>query len=282
MNKMYAYNYTLLRYVHDITTREFVTVGVVMHSPQLRFIGARLKKSYGRIKVLFPNFDSENFRVDMAQLEQAFAIISQQQANELPLAAFENSKEIAQSIIPKDDSSLQWTDEIGCGVTDDPQIELEALYQRFVTFYDDKQPKRGRDDQQVWGRFKSVLETRNLLGHFEPKKIVTQDDELEFDYAFKNGRWHCFEPVSLDLASKDSIRDKTHKVLGRMTSLSFADEDVLLHLCLGAPQDPALMDSFNRAVSLMRRANAGTEVHLENDAARFADEIERVISHSEN
>ena len=35
------YTFTVLRYVHDITTGEFVNVGVVLHAPKAKFLRAK-------------------------------------------------------------------------------------------------------------------------------------------------------------------------------------------------------------------------------------------------
>jgi hypothetical protein len=40
MKNQYSYTYTVLRYVHDVTSGEFVNVGVALHAPQARYLGA--------------------------------------------------------------------------------------------------------------------------------------------------------------------------------------------------------------------------------------------------
>lgn len=277
---MYAYTYTLLRYVHDIATREFVTVGVVLHSSEAHFIGAKFKKSYGRIKDLFPGFEADGFRVGMAQLERAFTVLGGQESGELQLREFKDALHVGISILPKDDSAMQWA-ELRSGITSDPQAELETLYDRLVSYYDDKPNKRGRNDEQVWGSFRSVLHQRNLLSHLTTKIISTDDDEIVFDNAIKNGVWHCFEPVSLDLVSKESIKEKAYKVLGRITSLNYTQEDIRLYLLLGAPQDRALLDTFNHMVSLLKKTGSRSEVVFEEHALRIAEVVEQAACHSE-
>jgi len=42
----------------------------------------------------------------------------------------------------------------------------------------------------------------------EKKTIATSKDEVEFEHAWKNGNWHCYQPLSFDLATVDSIQEK--------------------------------------------------------------------------
>lgn len=41
-----AYTYTVLRYVHDTTTGEFVNVGVALYAPELRYASALCRTTY--------------------------------------------------------------------------------------------------------------------------------------------------------------------------------------------------------------------------------------------
>ena len=51
----------------------------------------------------------------------------------------------AQSVLPRDDSSLQWSS-VGVGRTSDPAGTLEKLYERMVTRYDDRGGHHVDDD----------------------------------------------------------------------------------------------------------------------------------------
>ena len=58
MTEKTPYTYTVLRYVHDFATAEFVNVGVVLHCPKLRYFDAKLRHTHGRFSDLFPDLDS--------------------------------------------------------------------------------------------------------------------------------------------------------------------------------------------------------------------------------
>lgn len=53
------YSYVVLRYIHDVLTGEFVNVGLVMVVPGRPLILTKSRKTFGRIKNVFPDLDSE-------------------------------------------------------------------------------------------------------------------------------------------------------------------------------------------------------------------------------
>ena len=63
--------------------------------------------------------------------------------------------------------------------------------------------------------------------------------------------WHCLEPVSFDLSSADSLREKAHKWLGQLLSVKEAKEPFKVYLLLGEPQNENLRPAFDKAVSIL-------------------------------
>jgi hypothetical protein len=271
---MNPYTYTVLRYVHDTTTGEFLNVGVVLLAPEARFMGYRFRKTYGRLAKAFPSVDGEAFRSIIRAIESQFDARAERLAIELPFGEQGNAFAYATSVLPSDDSSLQWSP-FGSGVTDDPQHALDHLFQRMVRRYDDSQTARKTDDD-VWRSFKHELETRRLLNLFAPKKIGVADDDIEFQYAWKNGIWHCLESLSFDLSSADGIRDKAHRWLGQMTSIQATDEQFKVYLLVGPPGEADLTPAFDKAVSILGKMPVSNEIFLEQQADDLSAEIEKV------
>jgi Protein of unknown function (DUF3037) len=48
-----TFTYTVLRYVHDIATGEFVNMGVVLYAPEARYVSALCNPRYGRLSKMF-------------------------------------------------------------------------------------------------------------------------------------------------------------------------------------------------------------------------------------
>jgi DUF3037 family protein len=276
MTKAYPYTYCVLRYVHDTTSSEYVNVGVVLYAPEARYLSAQCRQTYGRLSKVFPGVNSEHFKSLMRYIQARLEEQGERVASELPLTRPSNVLEFAHAILPRDDSSLQWSP-AGSGRTDDPAAALERLFDRMVSRYDERPATPVRDDEDVWRHFKRNLEERRVLQHFQPKRIAVQDDELEFQYAWKNGVWHCLEPLSFDLTASESIREKAHRWLGQLASLREAADRFKVYLLVGAPQQEQLQPAFINALSILGKIPGDKEIVLERDApdlaARFAHDV---------
>jgi hypothetical protein len=159
---------------------------------------------------------------------------------------------------------------------------LEALFDRLVSRYDERQQQERRTDEEVWRKYKRSLEARHLLRYLQPKRIAVQDDEVEFRYAWKNGVWHCLEPVSFDLSAAESIRDKAHRWLGQIQSVKDANEPFKVYLLLGEPEQENLRPAFDKAVSILHKIPVENEIIREEQAAEFSESFAREIEFHEN
>ncbi|CAN5794981.1 hypothetical protein BH09PSE5_BH09PSE5_42790 [soil metagenome] len=189
--------------------------------------------------------------------------------------------DIARGVLSSDDSSFQWGP-VGVGLAADPSQKLEALFNRMVMRYDEQAPTRvRRTDDDVWRNFKRDLEQRRLLKYFEPKTIAVQDDEVRFEHAWKNGVWHCVEPVSFDMAAAETIKDKAHKLLGQITSVNGTSDNFRSYMLVARPEDDALMPAFDSALSILRKMPCEHEVVQEDERAALADRLaSEVEAHS--
>jgi hypothetical protein len=171
---------------------------------------------------------------------------------------------------------------MGGGMTADPSQALNSLYERMVIRYEQQPQTPHRTDAEVWRRFKRDLEERRLLHFFRPKKIAVADDEVEFQYAWKNGVWHCLEPISFDLSDAENIRDKAHRWLGQIASVKGAEE-FKLYLLVGSPQQAQLHAAFESALSILHKMPVPTEIFREDQAPKLAETIaEEMTEYSAN
>ncbi len=276
----YAYTYTVLRYVHDTTTGEFVNVGVGIHAPQASYAGGLFRTTYSRLVKTFPGTNGEYFRGIMRHVQSQFDLIREQAEGALPLSRMTNAMDIARGVLPQDDSALQWGP-MGSGLTEDPAKTLEQLFQRMVCQYDEQNTKERRSEADVWRLFKRKLEEKQILHRFAPKKIAVEDDEVEFEHAWKNGVWHCLEPVSFDLGSGDSIRDKAHRWLGQISSVKDSPDRFKLYLLVGPPQDGTLNDAYANALSILEKIPADKSIVQESEATQLVGALEQEIEEHE-
>lgn len=277
MTKLMSYTYSVLRYVHDTTTGEFVNVGVALYAPEARYASAVCRSTYGRLNKVFPGINPDHFKSLMRHIQARFEEMGEQFNTQLPLNRVSTVEELAHRILPADDSSLQWAP-MGSGRSADPANALEHLFDRMVMRYEDKAGRERRTEDDIWRRFKRTLEARQLLHHFQPRKITVQDDEIEFEYTWKNGVIHCLEPVSFDLSSADSIKDKAHRWLGRITSVANADEKFRLYFLVGEPQDQELGAAFNSALSILGKIPVETVIFREQQGDELSERLAREVS----
>jgi hypothetical protein len=277
MNTSVNYSYSILRYIHDVATGEFVNVGVALYSPQHNYFNVRLRTSVGRISEFFPDVRTEAFKTLMKGLSKRYIELKNLYSKPMNFGDKRTELiEILRSITPKDDSSLVWSD-ISVGLSSEPEITLERLYARYVTKYDHKKPQHHRTDNDVWRTFKKELSDRRLLDVFKEKIISGKNDEVKFPFAWKNGVWHCIEPISFDLSSSDSIREKAHRCLGQIASVRDTSEEFKLYLLISKPNEKSLANAFDRAVSILETMPIPTEIFQEDQsdvlADRFASQI---------
>lgn len=273
MSNKTAYTYTVLRYVHDIATGEFLNVGVALLAPERHYVSALCKTTYGRLREVFPSLDGESFRAAMRHVTQEFERFQKELAEELPLKQTSNGiMGYAHAVLGADDSSLQWSP-MGSGLSNEPWLTLEQLYERFVMANEPRSPTHRRHDEDVWKRFSLELQQRQVLRHFAKKTIAVDDDQIEFKHAWKNGVWHCLAPVSFDLASADSIREKAHKWLGQLTSVSKSSEDFKLYFLVGEPSLAELRPAFESAISILGKSTVEQEVVPESEAGALSERL---------
>ena len=273
MSTSVKYSYTVLRYVHDTVTGEFVNVGVALHAPEVGYLNAICRTTYRRVSSVFPGLKGEHFRTVMRHVQARFEQLGEQLPSKQTGSGKQSLTDIARSVLPADDSSFQWSP-VGVGLATDPSQKLEALFNRMVMRYDEQTSARvRRTDDDVWRNFKRDLEQRRLLKYFEPKTIAVENDEVRFEHAWKNGVWHCVEPVSFDMAAPESIKDKAHKLLGQITSISSSPESFRLYMLVARPEDDALVPAFESALSILAKMQCDKEIVLEGDHVALADRL---------
>jgi hypothetical protein len=212
------YTYTTLRYVHDIRTGEFLNVGVVIHVSSTSEVLFRTRMTFGRAKNVFPDLDGEAFRTAMSAVRRSLAGVAKDAELSGLFGREHDAATIARRALPADDSTLQWAP-VGSGITDDPIKTFERLYARLVTRYDIVSPDR-RTDSDVWRPVREALQARAIPIELQERVISGANDEIAFRHAWKNGIWHAYEPLSLDLADADGIKEKARRWRGHLAAVA--------------------------------------------------------------
>ncbi|MEX5536009.1 DUF3037 domain-containing protein [Pseudomonas syringae] len=277
-----GYEFSVLRYVHDTLTGEFVNVGVVIYCEKEKWISAQCRNTYARVSAVFPNLNSTHFRKMMKFVQTEFGRANQSLSTEFQFSDINSMQTLLHRILPKDDSSLQWSP-VSAGLTVNLEKELSTLFQRYVSHYDVAVARDRRTEQDIWKDFKKTLESFSLAEAFQPKRIAVKDDEIEFQHSWKNGIWHCIEPISFDLSDGDYCKDKAHRWLGQLSSIQNSADKFKVYLLVSPPTDQDLQPAFNKALSILRKIPVDSEIFLEGEAPRLAEEIQKKMEdHSQS
>lgn len=271
MTERTPYTFTVLRYRHDAIAGECVNVGVVLHSAERSYLEAKLSFKYGRLRDVFPDLDSAAFRESLHAIERGIKQAGKHARDNL-LTKLVTADEISRNVLRQDDSSFVWSG-VGAGVAGDLDAELDKLFKRFVTWHEHEKVSR-RTDDEIWRPVREKLAARRLASRLE-KNVVSSDlMSVEFDHTWRNGALHCYQPLSFDLATKESIQDKVARWSGHLYHLRSAQEDFKPYFIVGRPSDPKLSDAYSAAIDALKECPKSPEVYEETKIDELVERIE--------
>jgi hypothetical protein len=203
------YSFSVLRYVHDAVTQEFINIGVAVYAPEAGFLRAICTTQYGRIARVFTKIDGTRFRQLTRYIEEQTNAIGQCLPSELPFEPGRAIEQLLARVLPPDDSSVQFS-HAGAGLSHDLERTAAELFDRYVERYSMTSDGNRRDDEDIWRTFRDSLERRHVTAYLEPKRIVAPNYDYEFRRAWKNEIWHVYEPISFDVVDGGYMAEKAN------------------------------------------------------------------------
>ncbi|GAA4356853.1 hypothetical protein GCM10023165_50150 [Variovorax defluvii] len=125
------FTHTVLRYVHDIGTAEFINVGLVVAMTDVPCVAAKFNTDFRRVKCAFPTLDVEVFVARMKRLQSCFDGIDETWCTELRARVGDSLMALVRSVLPLEDTALHWSP-VGADAGGPLPAALQLLYQRFV------------------------------------------------------------------------------------------------------------------------------------------------------
>jgi len=271
------YSYVVLRYMHDVFTREFVNVGVLLYAPRAGFLGFEKLPALERVKGMFPGVHSDSLRDLLGFLASRTAGI-QVQTSQLLERDTLSAENIARTLLPPDDSALQWS-EAGGGATDDPQQSLRELFERLVERHLKAYAPTRKEDVDVWKPFEREFRQRDVLQRFQEKTLAVGKLKHRFENAWQpsGGFLRLFQPLSFDLLDSSKIVEKAIHWNGLLRQLRKADADFYTYLLVGAPSGKERQDAFEQACETLAEGGDQKQLIREGDASSFAAGMEKEI-----
>ncbi len=271
-----AYSFSVLRYVHDPVTQEFMNIGVAVFSSEAQYLRAICTTSYGRITNMFQRIDGPRFRQLTRHIQDQICAAEDVYKSALPFETAPSIDHLLAKVLPPDDSAIQFS-KPGVGLSTGLDQTLHDLFQRHVEQYTASGESPRRTDEDVWRVFREPLDRVLVTPRLKPKRIVAPNYEYEFERSWKNEAWHVFEPVSFDMVEAASMLDKANRWVGRATSLMDSADHFQIHMLLGEPTDDRLKTTFVKAQNILNKMPGKTELIRESEAEAFAEELAREV-----
>ncbi|HEY3268145.1 MAG TPA: DUF3037 domain-containing protein [Armatimonadota bacterium] len=269
--KHFQYAYSAIQYVHDPVTDERLNIGVLLHAPEVGFLGIEVERRIARLSAAFPGFDRATYTEVTQAIRAAARRVNRQPDMVGPrLGSSLSVTDICEFILPDQDMSYRFSPARG-GIGMDPEQELAAIFNRLVRAYIQR-PNHGDSDEEVWRSFSEPLRERRLTDYLQKKLVQSRDFEVEFDYGLKNEAWTVLQPLSFRIHS-DRIQEKATKWLGNGVAINESGEIAKMHFLLGAPDGGAGRSAYIKAKNLLDRISVPHEFVEESDADSFADYI---------
>lgn len=275
----YEYNYVILRYVHDTVSSEFVNVGVVLVSPKLRFYGAMCNPRYQRISQFFGGIPGEHYRQLASYVQDRVEELNEREIGHLDFGQLpKTAEDLIQQILPKDDSSFQFSTLRG-GIADTDQMQdvLDELYLRFVGRFEQSMEHRARTDDEIWRSFKVAFDKRKISSHLRSYVLKARHYEYEFKRAYRNHRLHVYQPISFDLQGSQDIVEKAIQWFGRIEQLRENSEDFKPYFLLGEPSVADLRPAFQNAKDILSEVGGDKELISEKEVDNFSEQVRKEI-----
>ncbi len=274
---MTPYTFSLLRYVHDVGAGEFANVGIVAWANHagLHF---RVSDRYGRLSQFFADFDGLSYRRVVKHVEDRLhARKSDLRQGDLLRDGPPDLLELIHSIVPRDDSALQWSPVMG-GVTDNLAQRVDELFDELVLRHESKLGRERRDEQSIQRTVDQVLSEAGLLGRLRRDvEVVGQDYEYSFYTGWSNGKLQVLEPISLDFVNPADMVEKANTWSGRLYNLA-RRSDFGFTAIVARPTEDASLRRLDRAMAILRHAPSVRAVVPEEEVQSVVEAIQRDLT----
>jgi hypothetical protein len=247
---MKKYEYQLLRFVPDRVTKEFANVGIVVYSGEDLYLNFAFNKKVSRITDFFCGLNLHPVINSIRELEYSLKIIQKQlHSDQRNFITPRNVNEITSSILAPNDSALMFS-EVFRAIDINLDSAFLDLKDRLVLKYEKiKEQEEIASDEDVWDVFfKPKLQERNILQKLHPKTFNTSIDQLTFNFAWKNEKWHCYQPVNFNLKRPESIKEKAYKWSGKIQWLASSDEELQINFLTVFPKQTNLKEFIRKVL----------------------------------
>lgn len=273
---MKKYQYQLIKYIHDHFTGEFINIGIVIYSPREKYLESKFTVRFARVKATFPQANTRYVDRVLKSVQKNIKTKAQE-LNEL-FTPSENLEDITKNILPKDDSSIQFSI-VKQAIDIDLNAALNGLYIDLIDKYQQISSKNvSLTDNDVWQtKYKQYFEKLNIAQNLSKHILQTQNDAFTFEKAWKNGVWHCYQPLSFELQDKEAIKDKVYRWAGKLQEMQTASEKINITFLTSTSRNYKDLETFISEYLTMNQEEFQTSIIREGEAKQFAKTVKELM-----
>lgn len=266
---MKDYQYQIIKYLHDHFTGEFVNVGVVVYDPDSLYLNCKISTKYKRLTGMFPNAEGQK-TIQTLNRFRTKLLKKKEELNSF-FKPPQKLDELIKTVFPEDATVIQFS-EVRVGLDVDLDAAVHYLFKAIVEKYTvDSGNSQSLSDEEVWKqKYKQHFEEAGIINKLSTHVVRTKNDKFEFDLAWKNNIWHCYEPISFELASPEAIKDKVYRWAGKLQGISQTEESVSVTLLSSVSQNYLNMKPFIN--DYLNNASQNIEVEV-----IFSDKVEQFV-----
>lgn len=278
MLKKHGYTFIVLKYQHSAFAGECLNASILLVSPSAHYVAVKTRKSWKRFHDAYPDFDRQAVKSDFAQVARSLEKTGRSWLEQNLLSTSFRASKLVGATIGAPEGSIIWQKE-GSGVTSDPAAELEMLFHRLIGRFENEDNHPRRSDEDVFKSISETLSEAEIIGQMTEHTVHSSRGAVRFKRAFKNGIWHCVQPLSFDLGTREGIDRKAARWAGHLLQAQEAQETFKPYFILGKPSTRSHQGAFSEARSLLDASPCNPVVVLEENADEISDRIVHAFRH---
>lgn len=274
---MKPYQYSVLRYVNNLSSGEFVNVGLLMWMPYDCKMTYRINHRYRRVSEFFYPFDSSGYQQMIYRIKQRCLQV-QKEVNEDNYNLFVKKPtrilEILDRIVTEDSTCFQWS-EIGSGGVSNPTVRFEQLVQELIERHEKHVDRERQTETKILQAVTNRIEAYGLKRHVkEDVDIISRNYSYTFSLGWDNHIPQVLEPITFDYVNASDVVEKAITWSGRLTNLANNAEFELTGV-VAPPANNTWPSEYKRALDILREAPKVRELISEADFDDFIPKIKK-------
>lgn len=129
---------------------------------------------------------------------------------------------------------------------------------------------------------KKHFDENGITNKLKEHIVQTEHDVIQFDKAWKNGVWNCYQTLSFDLKRTDSIKSKVYKWSGIISELENSPENLHLYFLTISPSKNKTIKRFIEDTLSRQSKKIQVSIVTEKQAESFAISVKNEIEAHEN